>query len=93
MGQANPDTPDVWRMRHSYRIREVEPDALSTAATVSVKMGQWQAETPDVWRTRHSCRISEVDPWRSDCGYITHKSVPYEAAFIVCGARAITQEP
>ncbi|MNT90567.1 hypothetical protein D3C72_2314890 [compost metagenome] len=33
-------------MRHSYRIREVEPDALSTAATVSVKMGLWQAETP-----------------------------------------------
>ncbi|MNG20904.1 hypothetical protein D3C84_1052060 [compost metagenome] len=36
----------MWRMRHSYRIREVEPDALSTAATVSVKMGLWQAETP-----------------------------------------------
>ncbi|MNE31494.1 hypothetical protein D3C81_2003490 [compost metagenome] len=23
MGQANPDTPDVWRTRHSYPIREV----------------------------------------------------------------------
>ncbi|MNE81629.1 hypothetical protein D3C81_1917700 [compost metagenome] len=24
-GCRAPDSPDVWRMRHSYRIREVEP--------------------------------------------------------------------
>ncbi|MNU05554.1 hypothetical protein D3C72_2504000 [compost metagenome] len=65
MGQANPDTPDVWRTRHSFHIREVEPDALSTAATVFVKMGPWQAETSDVWRTRHSYHVREVEPGRS----------------------------
>ncbi|MNG17945.1 hypothetical protein D3C84_1019680 [compost metagenome] len=45
-GTGAAEITDVWRMRHSYRIREVEPDALSTATTVFVKMGLWQAETP-----------------------------------------------
>ncbi|MNH43824.1 hypothetical protein D3C79_1058200 [compost metagenome] len=39
-GTGAAEITDVWRMRHSYRIREVEPDALSTATTVSVKMHQ-----------------------------------------------------
>ncbi|MNE86484.1 hypothetical protein D3C81_2080780 [compost metagenome] len=46
-------------MRHSYRIREVEPGHSDCGYRIR-EVGIGAAEITDVWRMRHSFHIREV---------------------------------